>query len=101
MAKKQNISLNPNKISGMCGRLMCCLTYEYEYYAKIKKKLPKIGRMVMTKAGEGKIIRQNILKESLTVVLDSGDDIEVQATDITRGSGSSRDSLMISIFLSD
>lgn len=91
MAKKQNISLNPNKISGMCGRLMCCLTYEYEYYAKIKKKLPKIGRMVMTKAGEGKIIRQNILKETLTVVLDSGDEIEVPATDITRGPGLSRE----------
>lgn len=91
MAKKQNVSLNPNKISGMCGRLMCCLTYEYEYYAKIKKKLPKIGRMVMTKAGEGKIIRQNILKETLTVALDSGDEIEVHATDITRGPGSSRE----------
>jgi len=91
MAKKQNISLNPNKISGMCGRLMCCLTYEYEYYAKIKKKLPKIGKRVMTKEGEGKIIRQNVLKETLTVALDSENEIEIQAKDITRSLGSSRE----------
>ena len=93
MAKKQNISLNPNKISGMCGRLMCCLTYEHEYYEKIKKRLPKIGKRVMTKEGEGKIIRQNVLKETLTVVLDSGNEIEVEAKDLPRAAGSSREGL--------
>ena len=91
MAKKQNISLNPTKISGMCGRLMCCLTYEYEYYAKIKTRLPKIGKRVITKEGEGKIIRQNVLKETLTVALDSGNEIEVQAKDLSRGPGSSKE----------
>lgn len=91
MAKKQNISLNPNKISGMCGRLMCCLSYEYEYYAKIKKKLPKIGKRVKTKAGEGKVIRQNILKETLTVALDSGEEIEIEAKGLSRVSVSHRD----------
>jgi len=54
MAKGQNISLNPEKISGMCGRLMCCLNYEYENYEKFKKSLPKVGKKVMTKEGEGK-----------------------------------------------
>jgi cell fate regulator YaaT (PSP1 superfamily) len=84
MAKEQNISLNPSKISGMCGRLMCCLNYEREYYDRIKKNLPKIGRKILTKLGEGKVIRQNILKESLTVVLESGEEVEVKARDFVR-----------------
>jgi cell fate regulator YaaT (PSP1 superfamily) len=93
MAKKQNISLNPNKISGMCGRLMCCLTYEHEYYEKIKRKLPKIGKRIMTQEGEGKIIRQNVLKETLTVALDSGTEIEVQVKDLPRASSLSKEGL--------
>jgi cell fate regulator YaaT (PSP1 superfamily) len=84
MAKEQNISLNPNKISGMCGRLMCCLSYEHEQYEKVKKTLPKIGKKVMTKRGEGKVIRQNVLKESLSVLLDAGDEIEVHAGDLVK-----------------
>ncbi len=82
MAKKQNISLNPSKISGMCGRLMCCLTYEDKFYEKIKKKLPRIGKIVVTKEGEGKIIRQNVFKETLTVLLASGGEIEVKADEL-------------------
>ena len=82
MAKKQNISLNPSKISGMCGRLMCCLTYEDKFYEKAKKKLPRIGRKVVTKEGNGKIIRQNVFKEVVTVLLDSGGEIEVKAHEI-------------------
>ncbi len=84
MAKEQNISLNPSKISGMCGRLMCCLTYEHQYYEKIKKKLPKIGKKVRTKDGEGKIVRQNVLKETLTISLESGDEVEIPARDLMR-----------------
>jgi cell fate regulator YaaT (PSP1 superfamily) len=84
MAKEQNISLNPSKISGMCGRLMCCLNYEREYYDKIKKNLPKPGKKILTKLGEGKVIRQNILKESLSVVLESGEEIEVKVRDFFR-----------------
>jgi cell fate regulator YaaT (PSP1 superfamily) len=82
MAKEQNLSLNPTKISGMCGRLMCCLTYEHGYYEEIKKGLPKVGRKVMTIHGEARVIRQNVLKEALTVVLGSGDEIEIKARDI-------------------
>ncbi len=82
MAKKQNISLNPNKISGMCGRLMCCLTFEHEYYEKIKKNFPKIGKRITTKEGEGKVIRQNILKETITVSLDSGTDFDMPVKDL-------------------
>lgn len=84
MAKEQNISLNPNKISGMCGRLMCCLNFEREYYDRIKRNLPKLGKKIMTKRGEGKVIRQNILKESLTVALDSGEEIEIKNQDFVR-----------------
>ena len=84
MAKEQNLSLNPSKISGMCGRLMCCLTYEYAYYAKAKKDIPKVGKKVVTTLGEGKVIRQNVLKKTLTVVLDSGEEKEVSHNDIVK-----------------
>lgn len=86
MAKKQNISLNPSKISGMCGRLMCCLTYEDKFYEKAKRKLPRIGKKVVTKEGEGKVIRQNVFKEVVTVSLDSGGEIEVQAHELKESS---------------
>jgi cell fate regulator YaaT (PSP1 superfamily) len=84
MAKDQNLSLNPSKISGMCGRLMCCLTYEREYYEKVKKYFPKIGKKVTTQGGEGKVIRQNVLKETFIVLLESGDEVEVEAQDLLR-----------------
>jgi cell fate regulator YaaT (PSP1 superfamily) len=77
MAKEQNLSLNPSKISGMCGRLMCCLTYEHAYYAQAKKNVPKIGKKIQTAHGEGKVIRQNVLRQTLTVLLSSGEEIEI------------------------
>ena len=84
MAKAQNISLNPSKISGMCSRLMCCLNFEHQYYEKVSKELPKVGKKVTTKEGEGKIIRQNALKESVTVMLESGGELEVKVQDLVR-----------------
>jgi cell fate regulator YaaT (PSP1 superfamily) len=84
MAKEQNLSLNPAKISGMCGRLMCCLTYEREYYEEATKDIPKIGKSVETLRGRGKVVRQNVLKETLTVVLDSGEEAEVPYEDIVK-----------------
>jgi len=93
MAKKQNISLNPNKISGMCGRLMCCLTFEHEYYEKIKKTFPKIGKRVSTPEGEGKIIRQNALKETVTVALDSGEELEIPVKDLGSGPSAAKEGL--------
>jgi len=62
MAKEQNMSLNPEKISGLCGRLMCCLGYEYDGYAAMKKDMPKCGKMVQTPEGRGKVIRQSALQ---------------------------------------
>jgi cell fate regulator YaaT (PSP1 superfamily) len=90
MAKEQNLSLNPTKISGMCGRLMCCLSYEYAYYEQAKKDLPKVGKRVRTTHGGGKVIRQNVLRKKLMVMLDSGEEKEISYEDIVReetGSG--------------
>jgi cell fate regulator YaaT (PSP1 superfamily) len=77
MAKTQNLSLNPAKISGMCGRLMCCLTYEHEFYEEATKNIPKNGKAVSTAHGTGKVVRQNVLRETLTVALESGEEMEI------------------------
>ena len=62
MAKNQGLSLNPGKISGLCGRLMCCLAYENEFYASENKKLPKIGSTVSSPEGKGIVVSVNALK---------------------------------------
>lgn len=72
MAKEQNLSLNPSKISGVCGRLMCCLRYEYETYLQHKDGFPKVGKRVETPKGYGKVVRQNVLEGSLTVSMEDG-----------------------------
>jgi cell fate regulator YaaT (PSP1 superfamily) len=84
MAKEQNLSLNPSKISGMCGRLMCCLNYEFSTYELAKKGVPKVGKKVNTIHGSGKVIRQNALREKLTVLLESGEEKEISYKDIVR-----------------
>jgi cell fate regulator YaaT (PSP1 superfamily) len=68
----------------MCGRLMCCLGYEHGYYEKVKKTLPKIGKRVAARQGEGKVVRQNVLKGNVTVSLDSGEEVEILPSDITK-----------------
>jgi len=82
MAKEQNLALNPTKISGACGRLMCCLAYEYETYCELRTGLPKAGKRVTTSQGEGKVIRQNIMNRTVTVELDGGQEVTVDADDI-------------------
>lgn len=62
MAKNQGLSLNPSKISGLCGRLMCCLEYENEHYAEAYKKMPKVGAEVVTPDGKATVISNNMLK---------------------------------------
>ncbi len=81
MAKEQSLSLNPTKISGLCGRLMCCLTFENETYQELKEKFPKVGKKVVTKSGEGKIIRHNVLLNHTVVRLDSGIEVEIPLDD--------------------
>jgi cell fate regulator YaaT (PSP1 superfamily) len=84
MAKEQNLSLNPSKISGMCGRLMCCLNYEFDYYEEARKDLPKVGKKVNTIYGMAKVIRQNILRERMTITLESGEEKEISYDEIVR-----------------
>lgn len=67
MAKEQNLSLNPTKISGICGRLMCCLNFEQETYEGIRKRLPKIGSVINSEYGQGEVIGNNTVKESVRV----------------------------------
>lgn len=82
MVKEQNLALNPNKLSGLCGRLMCCLAYEYPTYVELKKGLPKVGKSVRTRFGKGKVIRQNVLNQTLTIELEEGGEITVHASEI-------------------
>jgi cell fate regulator YaaT (PSP1 superfamily) len=86
MAKEQNLALNPQKISGACGRLMCCLAYEIETYTEMKKDLPKVGRRVVTAQGAGKVIQQNIINQKMRVALDEGKEIEVGLDEIREDS---------------
>lgn len=70
MAKTQGLSLNPGKISGLCGKLMCCLSYESDYYADAYKKMPKIGSEVGTPDGTGNVVSVNMLKMIVKVKID-------------------------------
>ena len=76
MAKEQNLSLNPTKISGVCGRLMCCLKFEQDHYESTRKRMPKTGKEVETPDGVGTVTDLNVLKETVTVRLHKGDSVE-------------------------
>ena len=78
MAKEQNLSLNPTKISGVCGRLMCCLKYEQDHYEATRKRMPKIGKEVNTPEGFGTVVDLNILRETVTVRIFKGDSSELK-----------------------
>ena len=70
MAKNQGLSLNPGKISGLCGRLMCCLSYENDYYAEAIKKMPKVGSEVGTPEGKAIVVGVNMLKMEVKIKMD-------------------------------
>ncbi len=78
MAKNQNISLNPTRINGMCGRLLCCLKYEDEYYEELQKRMPKVGFKITTPDGKGEVTATNLLKETVSVKFTNGDSTEVK-----------------------
>ena len=75
MAKIQGLSLNPQKISGVCGRLMCCLKYENAYYSEVYKEMPKVGSKVKTPDGEGTVEQNDLIKQTsrVRVLLSNGD----------------------------
>jgi len=84
MAKQQNLTLNPAKISGACGRLMCCLSYENAGYCHFRKGLPKIGKTIMIREGPGRVYSHNLQKDSITVQVKDGKQIEIFEPDLTR-----------------
>ena len=88
MAKEQGLSLNPSKLSGMCGRLKCCLRYEYETYLELRRGLPHVGAQVTSVKGDGQVIRQNVLKQTALVRrADDGVEVEVTLEDLVEKRG--------------
>ena len=83
MAKEQGLSLNPMKISGVCGRLLCCLVYENEQYCIMKGKLPREGQRVSTSMGVATVVGGNPLKETVLVELESQARVELPLSEIT------------------
>ncbi len=79
MTKEQGLALDPAKISGVCGRLMCCLSYEYETYAELKKNLPKVGKKIALPDGTGKIKQVNVITRKITVEMEDGRITDIDA----------------------
>jgi len=83
MAKEQDIALNPMKTSGICGRLLCCLGYEYEQYRAMKEKMPPLRQEVSTALGNAKVVGINAVKETVTIELETGSTVELPLSQIT------------------
>jgi cell fate regulator YaaT (PSP1 superfamily) len=84
MAKEQSLFLNPTKFSGVCGKLMCCLRYEYDHYRETKALMPAVGGTVDTPDGRGQVIGHNVIKETVIVALPDGREAEYPAGEIER-----------------
>lgn len=84
MAKDQNLSLNPAKLSGGCGRLKCCLRFEHSHYVSVKKRLPACKKKVGGCDCGATVVRQDLLKEEVTLALETGDFMTVGASDLMR-----------------
>lgn len=82
MAKAQNVSLSPSEITGMCGRLRCCLVYEYEQYVEARKTLPKRGKHVDTPYGKGRVLDVRVLKDAVLVRLEDGEIKEIPRVEL-------------------
>jgi cell fate regulator YaaT (PSP1 superfamily) len=79
MAREQGLALNPSRLAGMCGRLKCCLRYEYGTYLELKRNLPKVGKRVESVKGNGKVLRHNIFKQTVLIQRDEDGGV-VEAT---------------------
>ena len=91
MAREQGLALNPSRLAGMCGRLKCCLKYEYATYVELKRALPNQGKRVQSVKGDGKVIRQNILKQTVSIQLDNdGGIVEATLEDLVDSRNSER-----------
>jgi len=83
-ARVQGLSLNPAKISGNCGRLLCCLRYETGFYEYVREKYPDVGEKYTTKQGEGVIDRINVFDDYMVIKLESGEEVKIFGRDIKR-----------------
>jgi cell fate regulator YaaT (PSP1 superfamily) len=97
MAKVQKATLDPTKISGRCGRLKCCLRYEYDTYEEYQRELPPIGATVVTKAGQGRVVSQEILARKVTIAYDDSRRAVIEASEVltvvsNRGNKQSKES---------
>jgi cell fate regulator YaaT (PSP1 superfamily) len=82
MAKVQKATLDPTKISGRCGRLKCCLRYEYDIYEELQQELPPVGSDIVTKEGRGRVLNQEILSQQLLVAMEDNRRILIPASDV-------------------
>ncbi|MDA7903616.1 regulatory iron-sulfur-containing complex subunit RicT [Mariniblastus sp.] len=82
MAKLQKATLDPTKISGRCGRLKCCLRYEFDTYESIQKQLPRVGAHIVTRDGKGKVLNQQIISEQLLVEMEDHRRVVIDASDV-------------------
>jgi cell fate regulator YaaT (PSP1 superfamily) len=83
MAKEQQLSLNPSKISGICGRLMCCLTYEYQTYQELRRHLPRLGKRIKLPDGaEAKVVRYNLIRQTVTLEMTEGPEVELPLSEL-------------------
>ncbi|GHV53185.1 hypothetical protein FACS1894206_03360 [Deltaproteobacteria bacterium] len=81
MAKEQNVFLNPIKISGICGRLLCCLAYEQEHYDEFYRSCPKLGKKYHTDAGVLRVFRASLFRESVSAITETGEEVEYRLAD--------------------
>jgi len=84
MAKAQGLALNPAKISGQCGRLLCCLAYEYETYNEMRKSLPKCGKKVQLESGTAEVIALDVLAQKMTVCCANGDRCQIHVDELKK-----------------
>ncbi len=82
MAKEQSLPLDPNKISGLCGRLLCCLLYEYHVYQELSQGLPKIGKKLKTPVGPCKVVRYNIFRRTIVLENPEGREMEIPVEEL-------------------
>jgi hypothetical protein len=83
MAKEQGLSLNPTKISGNCGKLLCCLKYEQEAYESAMKIVPTVGSVVKTEQGDGVVVANNLLRETVSVKFEQDNETDINVFPVT------------------
>jgi cell fate regulator YaaT (PSP1 superfamily) len=87
MARRQNLALNPHKLSGNCGRLLCCLKYEMEFYEKVTPQYPPVGARCATRHGNGVVTKVDIFKEEIGILLDEAGEIKMSLGELKRARG--------------